>query len=74
MAPPAARLAQTVRSVRAYTLTQLEQRFGAALPPGLLDKAPKTRDRVYTQARTFWGSASTRAPPAGRWSASFRPC
>lgn len=54
LAPPAARLAHAVRSVRAYTLTQLEQRFGGALPPGLLDKAPHTRDRVYTQARTFW--------------------
>ena len=54
LAPPAARLAQTVRSVRACTLTQLEQRFGDCLPPGLLAKAPNTRDRVYTQARMFW--------------------
>jgi len=54
LAPPAARLAQAVASLRAYTLTQLEQRFGATLPPGLLDKAPNTRDRVYTQARVFW--------------------
>jgi hypothetical protein len=54
LAPPAARLAQALRSVRTCTLAQLEQRFGTCLPPGLLAKAPNTRDRVYTQARTFW--------------------
>ena len=53
LAPPAARVAQTVRSVRAYTLTQLEQRFGGCLPRGLLAKAPNTRDRIYTRARMF---------------------
>ena len=54
LAPPAARLAHAVRAVRTHTLAQLEQRFGACLPPDLLAKAPHTRDRVYTQARTFW--------------------
>ena len=57
LAPPAARLTQTVAGVRAYTLSQLESRFGHCLPPTLFPKAPdqqNSRDRLYTRWRTFW--------------------
>ena len=57
LAPMGPRLAQTFKTVRAYTLSQLEERFGAHLPPELFPKAPKkanSRNRVYTCQRTFW--------------------
>ncbi len=52
-----ARTAQAFQSVRAYTLNQLEARFGAWLPADLFPKAAKkanSRDRLYTRPRTFW--------------------
>ena len=51
------RTAQVLRQVRAYTLNQLEDRFGTWFPKNLLPKAPdkaNSRDRIYTQSRTFW--------------------
>ncbi len=57
LAPMGPRLAQTFKTVRAYTLSQLEERFGAHLPPDLFPKAPKkanSRNRIYTRQRTFW--------------------
>ncbi len=44
-------------AVRAATLCELEARFGACLPATLFPKAATkqtSRDRVYTQWRTFW--------------------
>jgi hypothetical protein len=52
-----ARTAPTLARVRAYTLSQLEARFGTCLPPTLFPKAPakaNSRDCVYTRWRTFW--------------------
>ena len=52
-----ARVAQTVKAVRAYTLCQLEERFGACLPQTLFPKAAghaNSRDRLYTRWLTFW--------------------
>jgi hypothetical protein len=52
-----ARLAQTCNSLRAYTLCQLEERFGPCLPQRLFPKTTadtKGRDRLYTRWRTFW--------------------
>ncbi len=57
LAPMGARLAQTCRSVRPYTLCQLEERFAPYLPPTLFPKATaktNSRDRIYTRPRTFW--------------------
>ncbi len=57
LAPMGARTAQAFQSVRAYTLNQLEARFGAWLPADLFPKAAKkanSRDRLYTRPRTFW--------------------
>ncbi len=51
-------LASTVRRLTACTLCQLESRFASRLPAALFAKAPSgpnSRDRAYTQARTFWG-------------------
>jgi hypothetical protein len=51
------RVAAAVTSVRAATLCQLEQRLDSGLPPDLFPKAPaqqNSRDRIYTQQRTFW--------------------
>jgi hypothetical protein len=52
-----ARLAQTFKTVRSYTLTQLEARFASHLPQTLFPKAAEkanSRDRIYTRGRTFW--------------------
>lgn len=57
LAPMGARLAQTFKTVRSYTLTQLEERFAPHLPQTLFPKAPEkanSRDRIYTRPRTFW--------------------
>lgn len=57
LAPMGSRTAQAVRQVRAYTLCQLEERFGPQLPQSLFPKAEQktnSRDRIYTQWRTFW--------------------
>jgi len=51
------RLAQSVQTVRSYTLSQLEQRFGPYVPSTLFPKAVEkanSRDRIYTRPRTFW--------------------
>jgi hypothetical protein len=52
-----ARVAQTVKTVRAYTLCQLEDRFGTCLPQTLFPKTTShthSRDRRYTRWLTFW--------------------
>jgi Transposase DDE domain len=57
LAPMGRRTAQVLRQVRAYTLNQLEERFGHCLPQNLLPKAAKkknSRNRIYTRPRTFW--------------------
>lgn len=57
LAPMRGRLLHTFQSVGAYTLCQLEERFGSHLPPSLFPKATKkanSRDRIYTRPRTFW--------------------
>src|SRR5437879_1571084 len=57
LAPMGARVAQTCKTVRAYTLNQLEERFAPHLPQSLFPKAAEkanSRDRIYTRPRTFW--------------------
>lgn len=57
LAPMGARLAPTLKTVRAYTLSQLEERFAPYVPPTLFPKAAEkanSRDRIYTRPRTFW--------------------
>jgi len=57
LAPMGSRTAQAFDQVRSYTLCQLEERFGARLPQTLFAKATEktnSRDRLYTQRRTFW--------------------
>ncbi len=57
LAPMGPRLAQTFKTVRSYTLNQLEERFGPHLPQSLFPKAAlkaNSRDRIYTRPRTFW--------------------
>jgi len=57
LAPQGARIAQTVKTVRSYTLCQLEERFGSCLPQTLFPKAAghtNSRDRLYTRWLTFW--------------------
>lgn len=49
---------QTCKSVNALTLSQLEKRFAPVLPSHLFPKPSKkenSRDRIYTQERTFYG-------------------
>jgi len=56
-APMRAGVAAALHTVRAYTLNQLEDRFGSHLPQSLFPKAPEranSRDRIYTRPRTFW--------------------
>lgn len=51
------RLAHAFHTVGAYTLCQLEERFGSHLPPSLFPKRAKkanSRNRIYTRPRTFW--------------------
>jgi hypothetical protein len=51
------RSAQAFQAVRAYTLNQLEERFGPWLPANLFPKAARktnSRDRIYTRSLTFW--------------------
>ena len=50
-------VAQSLRSLRHATLGQIENRFAAAIPDALFPKASEgtnSRDRIYTQHRTFW--------------------
>jgi Transposase DDE domain len=57
LGPMGSRLAHTARTVGAYTLCQLEERFAPHLPADLFPKAAakaNSRDRVYTRLRTFW--------------------
>jgi hypothetical protein len=57
LAPRGLRFAPSLKTVRSYTLSQLEERFGPSLPAHLFPKAPShqnSRDRIYTQPRTFW--------------------
>ncbi len=57
LAPMGARLAPTLKTVRAYTLNQLEERFARYVPSNLFPKAAEkanSRDRIYTRPRTFW--------------------
>ncbi len=57
LAPMGTRTAHSLRQVRSYTLCQIEERFGPRLPRTLFPKtAQKTnsRQRFYTQWRTFW--------------------
>ena len=57
LAPLGSRTTQTLRSVRAYTLCQLENCFRSWLPENLFPKAAQnanSRDRQYTRGRTFW--------------------
>lgn len=51
------RLSKAIEQVRACTLCQLESRFGACLPATLFPQSAagdNSRDRTYTQMRTFW--------------------
>src|SRR6059036_666381 len=57
LAPMGHRLAQTFKTVRPYTLVQLEERLAPHLSKGLFPKAAQkanSRDRIYTRGRTFW--------------------
>jgi hypothetical protein len=57
LAPMGTRVAQTFKTVRSYTLTQLEERLAPYLPQTLFPKAAQkanSRDRIYTRPRTFW--------------------
>ena len=51
LAPMGSRTVQVLRQVRAYTLNQLEDRFGTWFPKNLLPKAP---DKSNSRDRTFW--------------------
>jgi len=57
LAPMGSRTARVGRTVRSYTLCQLERCFGPWMPEELFPKAPQkqnSRDRHYTRWRTFW--------------------
>lgn len=57
LAPMGSRVAKAFAQVRASTLCHLEERFGSRLPESLFPKAEQktnSRDRIYTQWRTFW--------------------
>jgi hypothetical protein len=54
LAPAGSRVAATVKTLSACTLAKLEERFASVLPPSLLPKPPKCRNRLYTTHRTFW--------------------
>lgn len=57
LAPPGSRLTGTLHSLRSHTLAKLEERFGPWVPARLFPKAAdkqNSRDRIYTQPRTFW--------------------
>jgi hypothetical protein len=57
LAPRGARVAQTVKNLRSYTLCQLEESFDSCLPQTLFPKAAaptNSRDRVYTRWLTLW--------------------
>lgn len=57
LAPMGQLLTKSIHQVRACTLSQLESRFSNCLPDSAFTKAlrgPNSRNRVYTQGRTFW--------------------
>ena len=57
LAPMGSRLAQVLKTVKALTLSQLEDRFAPAVPADLFPKAASqtnSRDRLFPQGRTFW--------------------
>lgn len=52
------RLRETRKTVEAFTLAQLEARFASVVSANLFPKAieaDNSRDRIYTQERTFYG-------------------
>lgn len=57
LAPMGSRTARAFKTLRACTLSQLEDRFAPWLPQSLFPKAAEkenSRDRIYTRWRTFW--------------------
>jgi hypothetical protein len=57
LAPLGSRTAQALKSVRSFTLCQLEKCFAPWVPTELFPKAPEkanSRDHHYTRWRTFW--------------------
>ena len=57
LAPMGRRVGQTLETFHAYTLGQLENRFGLWVPHAIFPKAHEktnSRDRIYTGRRTFW--------------------
>lgn len=57
LAPLGSRTPKAWRELGACTLSQLEARFARWIPPELFPKAAanqNSRDRIYTQWRTFW--------------------
>ena len=57
LAPMRQCVANAAKHISASTLCQLETRFGPCLPAALFAKAAdgaNSRDRTYTQKRTFW--------------------
>jgi Transposase DDE domain len=54
LGPMSSGLQPTVQSVRALTLTGLEERLRPYLPPDLLVPPPKGRDRIFPFDRTFF--------------------
>ena len=57
LAPAGSALRQSFQQVQACTLAQLEELFSSCLPKDLLAKTHQkqnSRDRLYTQRRTFW--------------------
>jgi hypothetical protein len=57
LAPLGPRLREIHQAVKAFTLAQLEQHFASVVPRDLFPKARRavnSRDRLYTQERTFW--------------------
>jgi hypothetical protein len=57
LAPLGSRTAKAFSALRACTLSQLEARFDACVPAELFPKTShqqNSRDRIYTQWRTFW--------------------
>jgi hypothetical protein len=57
LAPMGSRVTGAYKTIRSYTLSRLEERFGAYLSPTLFPKAAaqaNSRDRIYTRHRTFW--------------------
>ena len=57
LAPMGKRLEPASQPLKSLTLSQLEDRFAPAMPADLFLKASSkanSRDRIFTQGRTFW--------------------